>query len=143
MVSGSTEAWTSRSLRSFQTHKEHIMTYWTKNLSAVTLIAAALALFAGGAQAQGAYSPSDLQQKRLDNRQARQSDRITQGVASGELTVREQARLEKQQRHINRLERRTESDGHVTAREALRVERAQDRASRDIRRQKHDRQHKG
>ena len=114
------------------------MTFRFKNLSVVVFGVAAL--LAGGAYAQSEASPADLQQQRVDNRQDRQSDRITQGVESGQLTVREQARLEKQQRHINRLERRTEADGHVTRREAVRVEKAQDRASRDIRRHKHDRQ---
>ena len=107
------------------------MHHWLKSLTAAAI---GLTVFAGQAHA------SDLQSQRVDNRQARQSDRITQGVESGQLTVREQARLEKQQRHINRLERRTEADGNVTANEAVRVERAQDRASRQIRHNKHDRQ---
>lgn len=119
------------------------MNSWIKTLSAVTLTAAGLGLFAGSALAQGTASLADKQAQRVDNRQERQSDRITQGVESGQLTVREQARLEQQQRHINRLERRTEADGKVTAKEAVRMEQAQDRASHQIRRQKHDRQQRG
>lgn len=113
------------------------MTFCSKTLSAVAFSAASL--FAGHALAHEG-GPADAQQQRVDNRQDRQSDRITHGVESGQLTVREQARLEQQQRHINRLERRTEADGYVSRREAVRVEKAQDRASHDIRRQKHDRQ---
>jgi len=83
---------------------------------------------------------ADAQAARVDNRQERQETRIEQGAASGELTRRETVRMEQQQRHINRLERRTEADGQVTGREALRVESAQDRASQRISRAKHDRQ---
>lgn len=119
------------------------MTSWIKTLSAVTFTAAGLGLFAGTALAQGSTRLGDRQQQRVDHRQDRQSDRITQGVASGQLTVREQARLEKQQRHINRLERHTEADGQVTAKEALRMEKAQDHASHKIYRQKHDAQQRG
>ena len=124
-------------------HKETTMTSWIKTLSAVTFTAAGLGLFSGQALAQGDTSLADKQAQRVDNRQERQSDRITQGVESGQLTVREQARLEQQQRHINRLERRTEADGKVTAKEAVRMEHAQDRASHQIHRQKHDRQQRG
>lgn len=44
---------------------------------------------------------------RVDQRQARQDARIDQGVASGELTVREAARLEARQGHIDRVEARS------------------------------------
>lgn len=96
----------------------------------------ALAALTAQAQAQGHWQ--DAQADRVDARQDRQADRIRQGVASGELTRPETARLVEQQRHIRRLERRTEADGQVTAREAARVEAAQDRASRRIHHAKHD-----
>ena len=98
----------------------------------------ALAGLAAQAHAQGGWQ--DAQSDRVDARQDLQADRIRQGVASGELTRPETARLVEQQRHIRRLERRTEADGQVTAREAARVEAAQDRASRRIYHAKHDRQ---
>ena len=44
-----------------------------------------------GAHAQGGLA--DAQQARVDNRQERQETRIDQGVATGELTRRETARL--------------------------------------------------
>lgn len=107
------------------------MKHWLKPLSA----ALGLTLFAGLAQA------GDLQSQRVDNRQDRQSHRISEGVASGELTPVEQARLAQQQRHIHRLEGRIEADGWVTRREAVRIERAQDRASHTIRHTKHNARH--
>ncbi len=88
----------------------------------------------------GATALAQVPGSRADNRQDRQSERIAQGVASGQLTGVEQQRMERQQGHINRLEHRTQADGQVTGREALRVEHAQDRASRSIYRNKHDRQ---
>lgn len=86
---------------------------------------------------------AERQAVRVDKRQDLQSDRITQGSASGQLTERERVRLEHQQRKIGLLERRTEADGQVTYREAARVERAQDHASRSIARQRHDHQRPG
>ena len=81
----------------------------------------ALAGLAAQAHAQGGWQ--DAQSDRVDARQDLQADRIRQGVASGELTRPETARLVEQQRHIRRLERRTEADGQVTAREAARLRR--------------------
>lgn len=97
-----------------------------------------LVLLAASASAQTA--PPVTQEQRVDNRQARQESRISQGVESGSLTAREQRRVARQQRGIAKLETRVESDGTVTGREAVAVERAQDRASRTIRHAKHDRQ---
>jgi hypothetical protein len=77
---------------------------------------------------------------RADQRQQNQTQRIRQGVVSGELTARETKRLVKGQRHVNRLERGAKADGDVTAAERLRIEKAQDRQSRRIYRQKHDAQ---
>ena len=106
----------------------------------IFLCAVSMLGLAGTAAAQTPQAPPLSQEQRVDNRQERQSDRIDQGVAAGELTRREQARLERQQKHIQGLERRVEADGTVTRKEAYRLERAQDHASRSIARQKHDRQ---
>ena len=101
------------------------------------------ALWGATAQAQTTDpTPADRQEVRLDTRQERQDTRIDQGVASGELTRPEAMRLNREQRHINRLERRAEADGDVTRREALRLEKAQDRASRHIGHAAHDRQNR-
>lgn len=119
------------------------MKHFLKPLRAAVVAALGLAVLAGAALAQASASLAEYQAGRVDNRQARQSDRITHGVEQGQITPREQLRLERQQRHINRLERRTNADGHVNAREAVRVERAQDRASRHIARSRHNRQGRG
>ncbi|UXI70581.1 hypothetical protein [Tahibacter amnicola] len=76
----------------------------------------------------------------IDQRQENQEARIEQGVASGELTRREAARLEARQEHIENVEERAKADGVVTRRERARLERKQDRNSAAIGHQKHDRQ---
>jgi uncharacterized membrane protein YebE (DUF533 family) len=97
------------------------------------LIAAAVAAFTVPAFAQ-TYTPG------IDQRQANQERRIDQGIASGELTQREAARLERGQQRVDNMENRAKSDGVVTARERARIHQAQDVQSKRIYRQKHDRQ---
>ena len=108
------------------------MSFWLKPLTAIALTLGAVTLVQ-------AATPAEHQARRVDHRQARQATRVDQGVASGELTRREQHRLEHQQQHVANVETRVESDGTVTAKEALRLEHAQDRASRNIHRKKHNR----
>ena len=74
----------------------------------------------------------------IDARQANQRARINQGVASGELTHREAARLRAQQAHIRRDERVAKSDGVVTRRERARLQNELNQADRNIAQQKHD-----
>lgn len=78
----------------------------------------------------------------VDARQENQEDRIDQGVASGELTKREEARLDAQQERIENREERAKADGVVTKRERARLQRSENRASANIAKQKHDRQDK-
>jgi len=75
---------------------------------------------------------------RIDHREAMQRARISQGVRSGQLTRREQARLNAGQRRIHRAERRAAADGKFTRAERRRIERMQDRENRAIRRLKHN-----
>jgi hypothetical protein len=77
---------------------------------------------------------------RVDRREARQQQRIGQGVASGQLTPKETARLEAQQGRIETAETRAKSDGVVTAKERAHLARRQNKASRNIHHQKHDAQ---
>ncbi len=76
----------------------------------------------------------------IDQRQANQEQRIDQGVASGQLNKREANRLNRQQRHINKIEDKAKSDGVITKKERARIGAAQNRASRHLAREKHDRQ---
>ena len=76
----------------------------------------------------------------IDARQARQEQRIDQGVASGQLNKRETRRLDREQGAINRVENKAKADGTVTAQERKRLHHMQNHASKDISRQKHDAQ---
>jgi hypothetical protein len=84
--------------------------------------------------------PAFAQETRADRRQDRQEQRIDQGVKSGALNPRETRKLERGQRHVEKLETRAQADGKVTAREKARLEHAQDVQSKRIYRQKHDAQ---
>jgi len=96
-------------------------------------MAALLLITAGSAWAQTA-------DPRINARQAQQKARITQGVASGELTRNEALRLADEQRAIKAQERRYKSDGVLTVTERAKLKHAQKRASRNIAAQKHDAQ---
>ncbi len=78
----------------------------------------------------------------IDARKESQQDRIGQGVKSGQLTPREAARLEHQQRGIHREERgmRAQNNGHLTAQDRQILARQQNQESRRIEKQKHDAQ---
>jgi len=74
----------------------------------------------------------------IDQRQANQEQRVDQGVVSGQLNKREANRLNRQQRHINKVEGKAKADGVVTKKERARINKAQNRASHQIAREKHD-----
>jgi hypothetical protein len=97
----------------------------------ITVMAGLLLLMVAGI-AQAQTTPV------TDTREHAQRARIRQGVASGDVTRHETARLKAEQRDIHRTERRAKADGEVTAKECTQLKRQQHHASRDIRRQKHD-----
>ena len=76
----------------------------------------------------------------VNQRQERQQDRIEQGVKSGELTVREAARLEREQGRIQAEEKAFRSDGKLSKRERAKLQRDLNKSSRGIHREKHDAQ---
>jgi hypothetical protein len=80
---------------------------------------------------------------RINKRQAKQQQRISQGVNSGSLTTREAGRLRHQQNRIARYEANSRADGNgLSRRERANVTRMQNNTSRNIRHQKHDGQHR-
>src|SRR2546425_863535 len=107
--------------------KEQLMKF------AHTAIAAALGLaFCGAAFAQ----PGTIQ------RDVNQQQRIEQGVKAGSLTTREAAQLERGQARDARAEARAGDDGNVSAREQGRIQNRENHESRRIYREKHDAQTK-
>jgi hypothetical protein len=94
----------------------------------------AIACIGAFAQAASAATPG------VDKREARQDNRIQQGVASGQLNARETYRLEREQAAINKAEAKAKADGTVTKHERKRLHKMQNHASHDIYKQKHDAQ---
>jgi len=83
-------------------------------------------------------TPQHKVENRIDRRQARQRERISNGIDSGDLSRKETKRLLKNQRQIARMERRFERDGYYSPRERRIMENALDRASHRIKRAKND-----
>ena len=79
---------------------------------------------------------------RVAKKQVKQSVRIAEGVASGELTRREAKQLKRQQKHIQVEKRIARADGVVTGRERAHIRHDQRVANRSIYRQKHDNQNR-
>lgn len=104
-------------------------------MTIITVMAALVGFFAGLPLAWSQASTPGI-----DARQANQERRIDQGVASGQLTQREAARLDRNENRIDRMENRAKADGVVTPRERARLHGALDQQSKAIARQKHDRQ---
>jgi len=75
---------------------------------------------------------------RSNIREHRQTQRIRQGIRSGEITRPEVLRLKKEQRHIDRAYHRASADGHLNRRERQRLDKLQNLASRHIYRAKHN-----
>lgn len=99
--------------------------------------------FAGTVLAQATATPAPKDPTatpRIDQRQANQQKRIDQGVASGQLTPKETARVEKREGKIEADKAAAKSDGKVTKRERRELRREEDRASHSIKHQKHDKQ---
>lgn len=93
------------------------------------LAAAALAL-----TLPAAAQTAPVVQQRKDNQQ----QRIGEGVENGSLTAGETHRLEKQETHLNKEERRMKADGNLTPAERARLQRQQNRMSSEIYRDKHN-----
>ncbi len=77
---------------------------------------------------------------KVDQRRENQQDRIAQGIKSGKLTPGETAKLEKQQKGINKqvAADRKANGGKLTAAEKKQVNHEQNQASKNIHQKKHD-----
>lgn len=97
--------------------------------------AAALLLLASAATAQ-----AQTRTPVINGREQNQRARIRQGVASGELTHREAARMRGREAGLTAEKRAMKADGVVTPQERQDLRRTENRDSRAIYRQKHDAQ---
>jgi hypothetical protein len=96
------------------------------------LVASLVLVMGGSAFAQTPATP------RIDKREANQEKRIEQGVASGQLTAREEKRLDARETHLENAEAKAKADGTVTAKERKRLHVMAAADSKAIHRQKHD-----
>jgi Ni/Co efflux regulator RcnB len=74
----------------------------------------------------------------VTDRQQNQTERIQQGVTSGELTKKEAATLRTEQRAIRAEKKAFKADGKVTAAERTQLRRDQNQASKRIYKKKHN-----
>lgn len=74
----------------------------------------------------------------INKRQQRQSNRVKQGIKSGEVTGKEAVGLALEQKAIQRQEARAKADGNVTTKERAKIHRSQNQASKDIYKAKHN-----
>ncbi len=101
-------------------------------MKSILLAAICIVGTASFAAAQTTSTPS------IDARQANQQARINQGVASGQLTNREAANLQRGQARVQRMENRAAADGVVTKGEQARINQVQNNQSRKIFNKKHN-----
>lgn len=100
-------------------------------------LAAAITLSLAGAAFAQATAPNT---PRVDRREAKQEQRITQGVASGSLTRKEANHLNQGQSRVATAEDKAKADGTVTKKEKARLSHMQNKQNRHIKHQKHDKQ---
>jgi len=72
------------------------------------------------------------------DRNGDQQRRIEQGLRSGDLTVQEASRLEREESRVSNMQSRALRDGTLSNAERARIDSAQDRVSRDIAAERHD-----
>jgi len=87
-----------------------------------------------------AFSQSNSPAPMIGQRKENQQDRIANGVASGQLTLRETANLEKKEAALNHEEKRMQKrdGGNLTAAGKARLTRQQNHLSHQIYRDKHN-----
>ena len=93
----------------------------------ITAIVIAASLAAGSASA------ATIHQRRVN-----QQERIANGIATGQLSAREAARIEGQEARLGTELHYFRADGTLSPRERASVNSQQNRLSREIYRQKHD-----
>ena len=91
-----------------------------------------------GARAFADELTSEQRENIVNEREAKQQERIDQGVKSGDLNPKEAARLEKREEHIKKMNDKAMADGEMSKKEFKRIEHAQNKASRKVFRKKHN-----
>lgn len=88
-----------------------------------------------------AASSYAVETPRIDNREAKQEQRIDQGIRSGALTPKEEARLDAGQAKVEKMEEKAKADGTVTKHERKRIKHEQNVQGKKIHDMKHNEAH--
>ncbi len=88
----------------------------------------------------GKYDANHPRVNQVNSREQNQQNRIANGMKSGAVTPREGAKLERQQQHIVRQEKKdmAKDNGHLTKANRAQLNREQNRASGNIYAKKHN-----
>ena len=78
---------------------------------------------------------------KIDSREAKQEQRIDQGIRSGALTPKEEAKLDAGQAKVEKMEEKAKADGTVTKHERKRIKHQQDVQDKKIHNMKHNEAH--
>jgi hypothetical protein len=124
-------------------------------ITTILIVSTSIALFVNTTMAQGTAVQSSnaasaqvstaakpKNPKSVNAKQQRQEKRIEQGVASGELTNKEAAKLNARQGKIQREEARMRADGDLSAKERAKLQHDLKKSNKAIKKQKHDKQDK-
>jgi hypothetical protein len=98
-------------------------------------ISATLALLVAGSVAVPVLAQTTATEV---ERNTNQQQRIEQGLQSGALTTHEAGQLERQQTHVDKMEKNALRDGSLSSAETARIQSAQDRTSKSIAADKHN-----
>lgn len=96
-----------------------------------------LAVLLSSLFATAAYAQSIATEVQRD---VNQQTRIENGLKTGQLSTREAAKLEKEEKNINKVQAKALRDGKLSPSEKARIEGMQNKASNDISAEKHDTQ---
>ncbi len=96
------------------------------------------ALLAGAALTTSFAASAQTTTAASVQRDANQENRIDGGLRNGSITPRENAALQRDEAHVDKLQARDLKDGQLTGAEKARLNAAQDKTSRDIRTAEHN-----
>jgi hypothetical protein len=108
----------------------------TQEKTSMTIKIAALTL------ALVSLAPMTAMANKIDNRQAKQAERIEAGRQTGSITWTEGIKLRAEQRKIARTEAQLKADGYLSKSDKRTLTKMQNNASNHITAEKHDRLHR-
>ena len=96
------------------------------------------ALVAAAAFGSSVAASAQTSAANTTQRDVRQEQRIENGLQNGSITTRENAELQRDEAHVDRLQARDMKNGPMTPAEKAQLAAAQDKTSRDIARARHN-----